>query len=338
MKKSLKYSAARVLLCDAPDTYKNASDPNDVGEWARKWDYAVVKLKGTSEQFQGLKEIELASQPPRFGNPVYNIGHPLGTSMKISGKSHVLRHALYNGCDSPFAHHIDLGGTYTTDLDQFPGESIFLHQGCFKTKSSSGNSGGPVFDGRTGKVVGHTVSTQSAVSEFTLADIEAWENEYLLHSPNYKKATEIINPYLAQKDPQDPTYRVHSKFHRTLSGNPNGGALFLITTFVCPGDVCPNGVPQRPNTYQAVFNRHRWDSADVSFRNLTGRIDRIYIFTRSLAALIAECKLHFEYTSLASPDAGEMNKTAPAYYCDGVPVTGFKVIVFQDSLYSSSDI
>ncbi len=155
-----------------------------------------------------------------------------------------------------------------------------------------GNSGGPVFDGLTGKVVGHTVSTQSAVSESSITDIENWEREFLINSPNYKKASELINPYLARKHPHDPTYRIHPKFHRTLSGEPGGGALFLNMTFVCPGDVGPNGVLQPPDTHQAVFNRHRWDSRDVVFRNLTGRIDRIYIFTRPLSVLVAECMYH----------------------------------------------
>lgn len=156
----------------------------------------------------------------------------------------------------------------------------------------TGNSGGPVFDGLTGKVVGHTVSTQSAVSESSVTDIENWEKEFLINSHNYRDAFETINPYLARKHPQDPTYRVHPKFYRTLSGNPGGGALFLNTTFVYPGDISPNGVLQPPDTYQAFFNRHRWDSLDVVFRNSTGRIDRIYIFTRPLASIVAECTHH----------------------------------------------
>ena len=114
----------------------------------------------------------------------------------------------------------------------------------------------------------------------------------MINSPNYKKAAETINAYLARKYPQYPTYRVHPKFYRTLSGEPGGGALFLNTTFVCPGDVGPNGVLQPPDTHQAVFNRHRWDSRDVVYRNLTGRIDRIYIFTRPLSVLVAECMYH----------------------------------------------
>jgi len=106
-------------------------------------------------------------------------------------------------------------------------------------------------------------------------------------------AAKIINPHLAREHPQDPAYRVHPKFCRTLSGNPDGGELFLNTTFVCPGDIGPNGISQGLDTYQAVFNRHRWDSLDVVFRNLTGRIDRIYIFTRPLALIVTECKTHF---------------------------------------------
>lgn len=86
----------RVMLCDAPGEFQDATDSDGIAKWARKWDNAVLKLKGTSEQFQQLKKVELARKPPRFGSPVYNAGHPLGTPMKISYRSHVLRHALFN--------------------------------------------------------------------------------------------------------------------------------------------------------------------------------------------------------------------------------------------------
>ncbi len=84
------------MLCDAPGEYGAAADLNSVANWARKWDNAVFKLKGTSEHFRGLKKVQLATQPPRFGSSVYNAGYPLGTPLKISYGSHVLRHALFN--------------------------------------------------------------------------------------------------------------------------------------------------------------------------------------------------------------------------------------------------
>ena len=150
-----------------------------------------------------------------------------------------------------------------------------------------GNSGGPVFDADTGEVVGHTVSTQDAVSEATINAIEEWERKYLGKSQNYKRITVVIQPHLKEKKPNDSSYRVHPKFFRTLSGDPSGGALFKNTTFICPGDLGPNLMEQRPDEYNAVFNRHWWDSPDVLFRNLTGRIDRIDLSTKSLG-LIAE--------------------------------------------------
>jgi len=85
-----------VLLCDVPGEYQDATDSEAIAKWARKWDNAVLKLKGISERFQELKKVELANKPPGFGIPVYNAGHPLGTPMKISHRSHVLRHALFD--------------------------------------------------------------------------------------------------------------------------------------------------------------------------------------------------------------------------------------------------
>lgn len=164
-----------------------------------------------------------------------------------------------------------------------------------------GNSGGPVFDASTGEVVGHTVSTQSAVAEATIGDIEKWETEFLSSSKNFADALEIINPHLTQKKHSDPSYRVHPKFCRTLSGKPNGGALFLNTTFVCPDDIAPNRTLQPPNTYCAVFNRHKWNSPDVVHRNLTGRIDRVYLFTRPLASTVREIAGSVLVIRLAGP-------------------------------------
>ena len=126
------------------------------------------------------------------------------------------------------------------------------------------------------------------MSESTVEDIENWEKEFLHNSKNYEYTLQTINPYLASEKPNDRSYRIHPKFYRTLSGNPNGGSLFLNATFICPGDIGPHKIQQPLNTYNAVFNRHKWDSLDVIFRNLTGRIDRIYIFTRPLRSLVHE--------------------------------------------------
>lgn len=111
-----------MILCDAPSDYKDAEDLEGIANWARRWDNAVFQLKGTSEKFDSLERAKLATQPPRFGTPVYNAGHSLGTPMKISWRSHVLRHAIFDGDGSPFSHAINPHGTYSTDLDQFPGK------------------------------------------------------------------------------------------------------------------------------------------------------------------------------------------------------------------------
>ena len=110
------------MLRDSPGGYQDATNAAEIAGWARKWDDAIFKMKGNPEQFQNLGKVELASQPPRFGCSIYNAGYPLGTPLKISRKSHVLRHAIFNGNCSPFSHEIDAQGTYTTDLDQFPGK------------------------------------------------------------------------------------------------------------------------------------------------------------------------------------------------------------------------
>lgn len=109
------------MLIDHPGEYADATDLGNIGDWARRWDNAVLKLKGTPELFQDLGRVRLAGRPPRFGCPVYNAGYPLGTPLKVSWKSHVLRHAIFNGKASPFSHTIGPQGTYSTDLDQFPG-------------------------------------------------------------------------------------------------------------------------------------------------------------------------------------------------------------------------
>ena len=118
-----------------------------------------------------------------------------------------------------------------------------------------------------------------------MEEIERWEGEFLSESQNYKIVRDIINPDLAEKNPADTTYRIHSKFYRTLSGKPNGGSLFKTITFICPGDKGPNKALQPSGAYSAVFNRHSWDSPNVYHRNLTGRVDRFYFFTKPIAQI-----------------------------------------------------
>ena len=276
-----------VVLCDAPGIYENLEDTNSVARWARRWDSAVFQLKGTLEKFKGLEKVDIAATPPRFGALVYNAGHPLGTPMKVSKESHVLRHALFNGSDSPLSHAITAYGSYTTDLDQFGGEETFCHKLYIHLLKAAGNSGGPVFDGISGKLVGHTTSTQSAVSEASYDNIRDWENEYLIHSSNYQDIYRAINPYLAAKRPTDMRYRLHPKYYRHLSGKPNGGTLFQNTTLICPGDIGPDK-NLATQVSQAVFNRHCWDSPDVVHSNATGRVDRTYLFTQSLESIACE--------------------------------------------------
>ncbi|KAL6718174.1 hypothetical protein ACLMJK_004262 [Lecanora helva] len=299
------FGIEKVLLCNAPTEYNSASHLNAIADWVHRWDTAVIRLKGVPGQFCNLAKVELAVQPPKFGSNVYNAGCPLGTPLRISPNGHVLHHALFNGDNDPFSHAITAQGTYSTDLDQFPG-----------------NSGGPVFDASTGKVVGHTVSTQNAVSEATMDDIESWERNYLANTANYRAVNEMINPHLAEKKPGDPSSRIHSKFYRTLSGDPSGGALFLNTTFICPGDIGPNDVKQPQNSYQAVFNRHKWDSPDVMFRNLTGRIDKVSLFTKPLKCILDDnvtCSLVLKMTGNRSTfRKPELGASVAIFVCEKI--------------------
>ena len=80
-----------------------------------------------SEDFRSLDKVDLSSEPPGFGSHVYNIGHPLGTPKKISFRSHVLRYTLFSDDKDTFCHRIDVQGSYSTDLDQFPGMSDSEH-------------------------------------------------------------------------------------------------------------------------------------------------------------------------------------------------------------------
>lgn len=115
----------RIVLCD---THGTAPSPTDLGEsaiWSRRWDSAILKLKGTPYQLSHLKSARYALRPPDFGNSVYNIGCPLGTQVKVSASAHVLRHSLVDDGDNPISHLIAGYGTFTTDLDQFEGNVAF---------------------------------------------------------------------------------------------------------------------------------------------------------------------------------------------------------------------
>ena len=79
-------------------------------------------MKGAAAHFSRLKNVALASRPPAFGTPVYNIGGPLGTQLKVSTNAHVLRHCLVGEDENPFSHFVSGDGTFTTDLDQFEGK------------------------------------------------------------------------------------------------------------------------------------------------------------------------------------------------------------------------
>ena len=117
------FKIERVLLCD---THGRAPSPMDSVEtviWSRRWDSSILKLIGTPKQLAHLRSAEYATKPPDFGAPVYNIGCPLGTQLKVSTRASVLRHCLVNEDENPVSQQIAGYGTYTTDLDQFEGNT-----------------------------------------------------------------------------------------------------------------------------------------------------------------------------------------------------------------------
>lgn len=118
------FNIERVVLCDTHGLAPAPTDPVETARWARRWDSAILKLRGTPNQLSLLKKARLSTKPPSFGSPVYNIGSPLGTQLKVSGRGHVLRHSLVGNDGDPFSHVIAGYGTYTTDMDQFEGKSI----------------------------------------------------------------------------------------------------------------------------------------------------------------------------------------------------------------------
>ena len=117
------FKIERILLCDTHGPAPSPTDPIETASWSKRWDSAILKLKGTPYQLSLLKTARLSTKPSNFGNPVYNIGTPLGTQVKVSARGHVLRHSLADDGGDPFSHDIAGYGTYTTDLDQFEGKS-----------------------------------------------------------------------------------------------------------------------------------------------------------------------------------------------------------------------
>ena len=115
------FEIERVILCDAHGPAPNPTDAVEITRWSGRWDSAIFKLRGSPYQFSVLKSTKYATWPPAFGSPVYSIGSPLGTQLKVSTHAHVLRHSLVNDDGNPFSHRIDDCGTFTTDLDQFEG-------------------------------------------------------------------------------------------------------------------------------------------------------------------------------------------------------------------------
>ncbi len=97
-----------------------SEDGEGVARWASEWDFAIFKLKGSPAQFSSLQKVDVAAEPPHVGTPVYNIGTPLGTQLKVSPRGQILRYSTDDGSTSPSSAESE-SGTYTTDLDQFGG-------------------------------------------------------------------------------------------------------------------------------------------------------------------------------------------------------------------------
>ena len=119
------FKVERVVLCDTHGRAPLPIDSVEAVKWSRRWDSSILKLVGTSEQLSHLRSAQYATRPPGFGAPVYNIGCPLGTQLKVSRRAHVLRHCLVGEEEIPFSQQIAGYGTYTTDLDQFEGNVAF---------------------------------------------------------------------------------------------------------------------------------------------------------------------------------------------------------------------
>ena len=121
------FEIEKVVLCDTHGPVTSPADPFRFNAWSRRWDCAILKLVCTPDQLCLLNSAKYAARPPDFGCPVYNIGSPLGTQLKVSASGHILRHSLINDGENPFSHQIANYGTFTTDLDQFEGSVPFVH-------------------------------------------------------------------------------------------------------------------------------------------------------------------------------------------------------------------
>ena len=134
-------------------------------------------------------------------------------------------------------------------------------------------------------MIGHTSSTQDAVAEGEIKDLESWAEDYARESNNYGLAKDI-NHILEKQQPENMFYRIHPKFLRTLSGKPRDIPFIRCATNICPGDIGPSRVIQASGNYRAVFSRHPFNTKDVFLRNVTARVDRNAIFTTPLTILI----------------------------------------------------
>lgn len=115
-------------------------------------------------------------------------------------------------------------------------------------------------------------------------------------SSNYRDCA-FINTELQTREPTDEYYRIYPKWLRVFK--PDSPTVSIIT-HVCPGDWGPNkplGAPAThptEKTHSVVLNRHRFNTRDVYFRNVSGRVDRNSIFMTPINKLIADfadCKL-----------------------------------------------
>ena len=121
------FKIERVVLCDTHGPVPSPTDPVETASWSRRWDSAILKLMSTPDQISHSGSAKFAARPPEFGSPVYNIGCPLGTQLKVAVSAHVLRHSLVGDEENPFSHLIASYGTFTTDLDQFEGKAASVH-------------------------------------------------------------------------------------------------------------------------------------------------------------------------------------------------------------------
>ena len=121
------FGIERVVICDAHGPAPSPIDPVKTATWSRRWDTALFKMIGTPKKLSNLKSAKHATRAPCFGTPVYSIGCPLGTQLKVSVSAHVLRHSLVHDDTDPFSHKIAGYGCFTTDLDHFEGKAAFTH-------------------------------------------------------------------------------------------------------------------------------------------------------------------------------------------------------------------